>query len=73
MDPEDHRQTASYGRSEEAIAYREEQRKLIQNGEFKKAMEMDVKDIQSKFPGKYDSALKEMQNYAKKIDPKLLK
>jgi hypothetical protein len=73
MDPKDHQDTASWGSSEEAREYRETQRQLIKNGKFKEAVEMDVKDIKTKFPGKYDEALKEMQDYVDKIDPELLK
>lgn len=52
MDPEDHRRTASYGSSDDAMAYRNKQKELIDKGKFKEAIQMDFDDIKSKFPGK---------------------
>ena len=46
---EDHRQTASWGNSKGARAYREKQRGLIQEGGFREAQQMDIDDIRSKF------------------------
>jgi hypothetical protein len=67
MGPEDHRRTASYGNSNEARAYREEQRKLIVEGKFKEAQQMDIDDIRSKFGSKYDQQIKEMLEYTKTL------
>lgn len=71
MDPTDHKLTASYGNSREAKAYRAQQEKFLKEGKLNEAMDMDmdIDDIRSKFGGKYDSAIKEMQDYAKTLDP----
>jgi uncharacterized protein RhaS with RHS repeats len=68
MDKADHKQTASWGNSKEARAYRGQQKQLVDNGQFKDAQQMDVNDVQSKFGTKYNSAIKEMQDYTDKLD-----
>ncbi|MEQ4205797.1 DNRLRE domain-containing protein [Actinopolymorpha sp. B9G3] len=60
MDRPDHYQTASWGRSKAAQAYRAEQKALVDAGRFDDAIQMDIDDITSKFPGKYDQAILEM-------------
>jgi hypothetical protein len=67
MSKEDHRQTASWGSSKEAKAYRQEQKKLIEQGKFGEAQQMDIKDVQSKFGNKYDGAIQQMQDYTKSL------
>jgi len=57
MDIPDHRQTASWGSSKDAKVYRAEQKKLIDDGKFDEAQQMDVNDVKSKFGKKYDSAI----------------
>ena len=64
MDKDDHRQTASCGNSIEAREYRTEQAKLVQEGNFKAALQMDIDDIHEKFGDKYDSAIDQMISYA---------
>jgi len=68
MDAEDHKKTASFGSSREAKAHRSEQKALIDKGKFDEAQGMDVKDVQSKFPGKYDEGIKQMRDYTKEIE-----
>ncbi|OON99801.1 MAG: hypothetical protein ATN35_10775 [Epulopiscium sp. Nele67-Bin004] len=68
MDKEDHRQTASCGNSKEAQEYREKQKELIEEGKFKEAFQMDVDDIREKFGDKYDSAIKEAEQYVDTLD-----
>lgn len=68
MDKFDHQQTASWGNSIEAREYRKIQKELIENGDFKKALEMDIEDIASKFANKYDNAIKEMLEYVSKLE-----
>jgi RHS repeat-associated protein len=68
MDAEDHKKTASFGSSREAKAHRAEQKAFIDKGKFDEAQAMDVKDVESKFPGKYDEGIKQMQDYTKKIE-----
>ncbi len=69
MDPKDHRNTASYGSSDEAVAYRAQQEKLLGEGKLKEAIDMDVIDIKSKFGNRYDDAIREMLEYASKLNP----
>ncbi|WP_422490898.1 hypothetical protein, partial [Endozoicomonas sp. ALE010] len=73
MAPADHRKTASYGSSPEAKAYRKQQQELIENGQFMEAVRMDILDIRSKFGDKYDDNIEQMLDYAKSIDPDMLK
>lgn len=63
MEVDDHRQTASWGSSKEAREYREKQRQLIDQGDFKAAQKMDIDDIRSKFGSKYDDAIRQMLIY----------
>lgn len=69
MDPSDHRKTASNGSSDEAIAYRARQEKLLGEGKLMDAIQMDVDDIRSKFGDKYDVGIKQMLEYASKLNP----
>jgi len=62
MDAGDHRKTASWGSSKDAKAYREQQKKLIEDGKFGEAQQMDVDDLKNKFGDKYDEHVKEMQD-----------
>lgn len=70
MAPTDHRQTASWGRREEAKAYREKQKQLIEQGRFKEAQQMDVDDIRSNFGDKYDREISQMQDYTNELERK---
>ena len=60
MTKEDHRLTASYGRSTDSQLYRAEQRRLIEAGNYHDAIQMDIDDIRLKFGDKYDDAISEM-------------
>ncbi|MFC5921660.1 VENN motif pre-toxin domain-containing protein [Neisseria weixii] len=73
MEPGDHRLTQSYGRSPEAEAYRAKQKSLLNQGKLQEAIDMDVKDIRSKFGSKYDEAINEMLKYSKTLDPESFK
>ncbi|KZL22454.1 hypothetical protein [Pseudovibrio sp. Ad37] len=53
----------------EAKAYREKQRKLLEEGKLKEAVQMDLDDIRNKFGDKYDDAIKEMLDYVDSLDP----
>lgn len=68
MKKEEHKQTASWGNSKEAKAYRAEQKQRIENGDFKGAQQMDIDDVQSKFGNKYDDAIDQMKQYTESID-----
>ncbi|KAA6178141.1 hypothetical protein F3K50_05400 [Pseudomonas marginalis] len=69
MDPKDHADTASHGRSDEAKAYRAKQEELLAQGKLKEAIQMDVDDIRGKFGNKYDAAIKQMLGYADTLNP----
>lgn len=64
---EDHRQTASCGMTRDAKKYRAQQAELIQAGDTKGAVKMDIEDIQGKFGNRYDGAIQEMLDYAERI------
>jgi uncharacterized protein RhaS with RHS repeats len=70
MTKADHKQTASHGRRKSAQNYRATQTVLISQGKpgYAKAMEMDIKDIKSKFGNKYDKSMTEAIDYAHKHD-----
>ncbi|WP_423681471.1 RHS repeat domain-containing protein [Undibacterium sp. WLHG33] len=65
MEKADHRETASWGSSREARAYRAEQADRIKNGDFRGAQQMDIHDIQTKFGAKYNEAMQQMKEYTK--------
>jgi len=67
MEKADHRLTASWGSSKEAKAYRAEQGKLINQGKFKEAQQMDWIDIRSKFGNKYDKGINQAQKYTDQL------
>ena len=60
MERADHKLTASYGRTGAAKAHQQRQKKLISEGRFDDAIQMDIDDVASKFPGKYDEAILQM-------------
>jgi RHS repeat-associated protein len=60
MEQVDHYQTASWGRSASAQAYRAQQQDLIEAGRFDDAIQMDIDNVTSLFPGKYDDAILQM-------------
>ena len=68
MDKEDHRLTASFGFSKEAQEYRAYQKESIEKGNFKEAMQMDIKDIQQNFGDKYDAHIEQMLKYVDKLE-----
>jgi hypothetical protein len=74
MDPADHRRTSSYGSGAEAQACRTEQQRLLNEGRLQDAIQMDVDDIRRieveiGQPGKYDTAIQQLQNYANTLEP----
>jgi hypothetical protein len=60
---EHHIRTASHGRMRGSKAYREIQRGLIQEGKFREAIEMDIRNIRAEFGNQYDEAIEEMLRY----------
>lgn len=67
MEASDHRLTASWGASEEALQYQEAQRALCQQGKYMEALQMDIDDITSKFGTKYSDGLSQALEYAKSL------
>jgi hypothetical protein len=63
MDPRDHRMTNSYGRSAATNATLASQQEMIASGNFIIAQGIDVAEVKAKFPGKYDSAIDQMEVY----------
>ncbi|MCM1059864.1 MAG: hypothetical protein NC452_06185 [Eubacterium sp.] len=68
MEKEDHRQTASCGSSLEAREYQAKQKELIDSGNFREALQMDIDDIHEKFGSKYDEAISQMLTYVDKLE-----
>jgi len=59
-----HLQTAGHvNQGLAGIAYREEQARLIGEGDFAGALQMDIHDIRSLFGSKYDIHLEQMLDY----------
>ena len=67
MDPLDHQQTASWGRSADAQAYRAKQAELIGQGKFEEAQNLDIEDVRSKFGEKYDVGIQQARDYTRTI------
>jgi hypothetical protein len=59
----DHKETASFDKKPSAEEYRRKQKELVDSGDFSGALEMDVKDIQSKFGDTYDDAIEQLREY----------
>lgn len=69
MTRDDHRETASWGRSRDATAYRDEQRELIDAGRGDVAIQMDIDDIRGKFGDRYDDGIRQMLDYVDETRP----
>jgi len=68
MEKADHARTASYGNDAESRAFHAAQKALIDAGNFRGAVMLDVQDIASKFPnGKYAQGTQEMLNYVNRL------
>ena len=63
MDPRDHRLTNSYGRTPATNATLASQQQMIASGNFVSAQAIDVAEVLTKFPGKYDAAIAQMEAY----------
>ena len=61
MSQADHKNTASFGRKAGSDQYCADQKALLKQGKYQEAFDMDVEDITSQFPGKYDSSIDEAQ------------
>ncbi len=67
MDAADHWHTTSWGPGRRAKEFRAQEEALIQAGNTQAAMDMEIDDIRSKFGDKYDGAINEMLDYARRI------
>lgn len=70
MEPADHKLTASNGSSREAVQYREMIEELLRNGDWRKAMSIEIRDVRQIAkemgdPRKYNEAALEMLEYFK--------
>lgn len=68
MEPSDHKVTRSNGSSHAAFKYRKKIEELLRNGEWRKAMAIEIWDIKSVNGRKYNEAIKEMLLYFKYLD-----
>jgi len=59
----DHQQTASWGSSHAADAFRARQAALIRSGDYWGAVALDVADVQAKFGNKYNEGIRQMLGY----------
>nr|WTB34333.1 hypothetical protein OG781_36855 [Streptomyces sp. NBC_00830] len=59
MDEFGHVQTSSWGRGP-AVDWQNKQADLVNSGRIDEAMQMDIDDIVTRWPGKYDNAIGEM-------------
>jgi hypothetical protein len=66
MEADDHALTSSYGNSRQAQEYRDKIQSLIESGNTRDAMAQEVKDVRNIAGSKYNKALQEMLDYAKK-------
>lgn len=60
MEIADHYKTASWGSSEAAQVFRQQQADLISQGRLREAIQMDIDDIHAKFGSKYNANIQEM-------------
>lgn len=66
MYTEDHKLTASCDNKPGSREYRALQKKLMEEGKFWDAFDMDVKDLKNKFGNKYDDAVAELTDWYKR-------
>lgn len=70
MPPKEHQSTGSWGSGDDAKAYRDLQKKLIEEGKWKEAFDMDVEDLKKLAeklgdPNKFDQRIKDADAYRK--------
>ena len=66
MDIADHYATRSWGSSKAAKQWRATQAALIKQGKFLDALKMDIEDVRSRNPVKYEKAIQQMLDYVAK-------
>ncbi|CAG0936462.1 tRNA(Glu)-specific nuclease WapA [Thermoflexales bacterium] len=68
MEPSEHRLTSSHGtRGASATAYRKQIKDLIDQGRWREAMALEIRDVRRATGTKYNQAMREMLEYAKKL------
>jgi hypothetical protein len=77
MTEADHQNTSSWGASDEAVRYRDNQRELIRQGRFMEAVQMDINDIRTKFrlsdgTCKYELGIQQMLLYVQGLSENLI-
>ena len=73
MTEEDHASVLSTGSSRQSIEHRARQRALIQEGGYGEAVQLDIDNIQAKFPdGRYEPAIRQMLGYIDNLNPRKL-
>jgi hypothetical protein len=63
MTPEDHQQTASWGRRKGAVAFRQQQKQLLLQGCPDQALKKGIDDVRAKFGSKYEPGIQQAQEY----------
>jgi filamentous hemagglutinin len=74
IDIEDHRETGSWGSSNEAKKYREDEAQMIREGDFSGAIDMGIDDLldiaeATGDENKYNDAIEQMIEYFGTLDP----
>ncbi len=69
MDYDHEKYFVSHGKSRKTLRFLEQQKLLVQDGKIMQAIQVDEEDIRFKTSSTYASALKEMKDYARKLDP----
>lgn len=65
MEKTDHALTSSYGSKAEAVTYRKEIKELLDAGRWREAMAREIRDVRGITGSKYNTAIREMLDYAK--------
>jgi hypothetical protein len=67
MEIADHATTKSYALVKGSRKYIAAQRAMVESGNFRGAVNMDISDVQSRFGAKYNQGIQEMLNYLNRI------
>jgi len=68
MEKVDHSITKTWGRGQLQDTYRQMQKDMLENGQWRQALSKDVWDVKNKFGTKYNEGLHEMLEYAKTLE-----
>ena len=67
MDRADHLLTSSVGTTPEAVEYRTTIKALLEEGKWREAMALEIRDVRRVAGSKYGQAIREMLEYAKEL------